>query len=202
MVQGLLFEGSMLADDPTTNRAKWILVWGYASDLSPVEEAFAWESSNIVLHDPTEVMKRMDHFGEQRGEGSVEEAAAEMLLQEELAEEAMDRGYQPDSDGGEDSDSMYGPHSPRHAAHCSPLRCCHRSSISWADQCPSEGKDQHEPEDVVDASCDATEESEGEEQSIPLASPQDEHEPAEGSAVSGQESLDVTSTRGDLPGDK
>ena len=52
------------------------------------------------------------------------------------------------------------------------------------------------PEGAEDASRKATEESEGEEQSTPLASLQDEHEPAEGSAVSGQESPDMTSTRG------
>ena len=53
----------------------------------------------------------------------------------------------------------------------------------------------------MDASHKATEESEGEEQATPLASLQDENEPTEGSTVSGQESLDVISTRGDQPGD-
>ena len=43
------------------------------------------------------------------------------------------------------------------------------------------------PEGAKDASHEATEESEGEEQSTPLASPQDEHEPTEGSTVLGQE---------------
>ena len=41
MVQGLLFEGSVLANDLTTNGTKWIPVLGSASDLSPVEEASA-----------------------------------------------------------------------------------------------------------------------------------------------------------------
>ena len=68
-------------------------------------------------HDPAEVTQRMDHFGEQRGEGSVEEATAEMLLKEELVEEAMDLDYQPGSDGEEDSDSTDGPHSPGHTGH-------------------------------------------------------------------------------------
>ena len=57
------------------------------------------------------------------------------------------------------------------------------------------------PEDAVDASHEATEESEGEEQSTPLASLQDEHEPTEGSAVSEQESLDATSAGGNPPSD-
>ena len=53
----------------------------------------------------------------------------------------------------------------------------------------------------MDASHEATDESEGEEQSTLLASPQDEHEPTEGSAVSGQESPDMTPARGDPPSD-
>ena len=53
----------------------------------------------------------------------------------------------------------------------------------------------------MDASHKATEESEGEEQATLLASPQEENEPMEGSTVSGQESPDVTSTRGDQTGD-
>ena len=57
------------------------------------------------------------------------------------------------------------------------------------------------PEGAKNTSCEATEDSEGEEQSTPLASPQNEHEPTEGSTVSGQESLDMTSTRSDLPSD-
>ena len=52
-----------------------------------------------MLHDPTEVMWRVDHFGEQRGEGGMEEDAAETLCNEELKEKAMDLGYQPGSDG-------------------------------------------------------------------------------------------------------
>ena len=116
-----------------------------------------------------------------------------------LKEEHM--GYQPGSNGGEDSDSMDGPHSPGHAEHHPSSRCCHQSSVSWMDQCPSKGKDQHMPEDATDTSCKATEESEGEEQSTPLTSLEDEHELMEGSTVSGQESLDVTSTRGDSPSD-
>ena len=132
MVQGLLFEGSMLAYDPSTNRAEWIPVQGSASDLSLAEEASAWELSNIMPHDPAEVMWRIDYFGEQRNEGSTEETAAETLLKGELVEEAMELGYQPDSDGEEDSDSTDNPHSPRHAMQHS-SRHHHQSSVSWVD---------------------------------------------------------------------
>ena len=135
------------------------------------------------------------------GEGGVEEDAAETLHKEELVEEAMDLGYQPCSKGEEDSNSTDSPHSPRHAPYHSSLRHHCQGSISWVDQCPSKGKDQHVPKGAKDASHEATEESEGEEQSASLASLQDEHEPVEGSAVLGQESPDVTSASGDLPGD-
>ena len=147
-------------------------------------------------------MWRMDHSVEQRGEGGVEEEIAETLRKVKLMEEAIDLGHQPGSDGEEDSDSSNSPHSPGHALHCTiPLRCHHQGSLSWVDWCPSKGEDQHMPEGAEDASHEATEESEGEEQSTPLACPQDEHEPVEGSTVLGQESPDMTSARGDLPGD-
>ena len=152
-------------------------------------------------HEPTEVTWRMDHFGEQRGEGSMEEDAAETLHKEELVEEAMDLGYQPGFDGEEDSNSTDSPHSTRHAMDHSSLRCHCWGNVSLVDQCPSKGKDQHMPEGAEDTSHEATEESEGEEQSTLLTSPQDEHEPMEGSTVSGQESPDATSTRGDPPRD-
>ena len=83
----------MLAYDPATNGAEWIHMQGSASNLSWAEEASTWELSNIVLHNPTEVMWRMDCFGEQRDEGGVEEDAYEILHKEELTEEAMDLGY-------------------------------------------------------------------------------------------------------------
>ena len=69
-----------------------------------------------MLHDPTEVTQRMDHFGEQRGEDGMEEDAAETLHKEELAEEAMDLSYQPGSYGEEDSNNTDSPHSPEHAS--------------------------------------------------------------------------------------
>ena len=84
--------GSVLVYSPATNRAKSIPLQGSASNLSPVEEASAWELSNIMPHDPAEVMQRMHPFGKQRGEGGTEEASAETLLEGELVEEAMELG--------------------------------------------------------------------------------------------------------------
>ena len=93
---------------------------GSASNLSQMEEASTQELSNIVPHDSPEVMWKMDHFGEQRGEGSTEEATAETLPEGELAEEAMELGYQPGSEGEVDSNSTDSPHSPGHAMQYSP----------------------------------------------------------------------------------
>ena len=115
----------------------------------------------------------MDCFGEQRGEGGTEEV--------------MELGYQPGSEGEVDSNSTDGPHSPWHAAQCSPLRCSCWSSVSWVDQCPSKSKDQHVPGGAGYASHETTEESEGKEQPTQPASLQDEDDPTEGSAISGQE---------------
>ena len=95
MAQGLLFEGSVLAYDPTTNGAQWIPMQGSASNLSLVEEDPAQELSNIVLHDPSEVPQRMDHFGEQKGESGTQKA--------------MEMGYQPSSEGDAGSNSSDGP---------------------------------------------------------------------------------------------
>ena len=136
-------------------------------------------------HDPSEVLQRMDCF-DGLGESSMQEA--------------MELCYQPRSEGDADSDSMDGPHSPRHAAQCS-LRCHHWSSNSWADQCPSDSDDQHVPGSAGDNSSETTDESEGEEQSSQSASLQDEDDPMEGSAISRQESLGATSVGGDPPSD-
>ena len=54
VAQELLFKGSMLAYDPTSNEAEWIPVQGTASDLSEAEEASARELSNMVPHDTVE----------------------------------------------------------------------------------------------------------------------------------------------------
>ena len=95
----------------------------------------------------------------------------------------------PHEEGAMDSDSMDSSPSPKHAPHHSSSRRRRQGSISWADQC------------TENASCEATEESEGEGQSTSLLPPQDEQDPVEGTTVSRQESSDTTSDMGDLPGD-
>ena len=183
---GPTVQGNMLAYDPATNGDKWIPMQGSAGNLSPAEEASMRELSNIVPHDPSEVLQRMDCFGEQRGESGMQEA--------------MELGYQPGSEGDAGSDSSDGPHSPRHTAQHSSLRCRHQSSVSWVDQCPSES-DHHVPGGAGDASCKTTNKSEGEEQPSQPDSPRDGDDPAEGSALSRQESLGATSVGGNPPGD-
>ena len=113
----------------------------------------------------------------------------------------MELGYQPGSKGEADSNSMDSQHSPGHAMQCSSSRCCHQSSVNWADQCPSECEDQHVPGGAGDASHKMTEESGGEEQPTQPASLQDEDGLVEGSSHSGQESPDATFIGGDLPSD-
>ena len=136
-------------------------------------------------HDPSEVLQRMDHFGEQRGESSMQEA--------------MELGYQPSSERDVGSDSLDSPHSLRHTAQCS-LRCHRWSSISWVDQCPSDSKDQHMPGGAGYTSCKTTDERGGEEQPTqPASSLQDEDDPTEGSAFSRQESLGATSVGDNSP---
>ena len=183
MVQGLLFEGSVLAYDPTANGVKWILVRGSASNLSPAEEASAWELSNIMLHDPTKVTWRMDCFREQRGEGSVEEAAAKTILKGELAEEAMELGYQPGSNRKRTVTAQT-VHIPLDTPCNTPPRDAATRAVSAGHWCLSKSEDQHMPGGPRDTSL-----------------PTDEDEPVEGSAHSGQESPDATSIRGIPPGE-
>ena len=77
---GLLFQGTMLANNPASNEAKWIPVRGTASDLSQAEEASTRELSNMVPHDTIEGAQRLNRVGEQRnesGNGGVEGSDAE-----------------------------------------------------------------------------------------------------------------------------
>ena len=87
----------MLAYDPATNGAEWVPVQGTASNLSPVEEASAWELSNIVIQDPPEDAPRMDHFREHR-EGYNAEAPTDTFHMDAALhkEESMEQAPQSD----------------------------------------------------------------------------------------------------------
>ena len=97
MARGLLFEGNVLAYDPTSNEAKWVPMQGMAEDLSQAEEASARELSNMVPLDSTKEAQRLDWFWELRsesgGESGMEECSAEAPCKEH-----MDQGYEGDSD--------------------------------------------------------------------------------------------------------
>ena len=49
--RALVFEGSALAYNPTTNQAEWVSMRGTVADLSPTEERSALALCNLVLHD-------------------------------------------------------------------------------------------------------------------------------------------------------
>ena len=62
----MLFEGHLLAYDPTYNVAEWVLVRGMAGDLSPANSAR--ELSNITLLDVPDDVPWMERFGERHAE--------------------------------------------------------------------------------------------------------------------------------------
>ena len=75
--RGLVFEGSVLAYDPTTNQAEWIPVRVMAPDLSLAEERSALALCNLVLRDEDEAEEMMDKFGERRDMGGAAGGGAE-----------------------------------------------------------------------------------------------------------------------------
>ena len=181
VARGLLFEGSMLAYDPTSKEAEWIPVWGMAGDLSQPEEASTRELSNMVPHDSTEGVQRLDRFGEQRSENGkegVEGSDAKESTTEASCEECMDQGYKGSSDEDEGDSTLDGSHSSTSSqGSVRSLQCyisgCHTGSISWADQCLSEDEGDHVLGDEEDTSCRTTEENDGEQPPTPPASLQD-----------------------------
>ena len=60
MARGLLFEGNVLAYDPTSKEAEWVPMQDTAEDLSQAEEASARELSNMVPLDSAEEVQRLD----------------------------------------------------------------------------------------------------------------------------------------------
>ena len=109
MVQGLLFEGSILAYNLATNGSDWISVRGTINDLSPTEDASAQELSNITIPDSPKDAPQIDHFGEHWQE-HVAEAPAEAFSAgivshegEEVMEELPPDGENISSDSSEES---------------------------------------------------------------------------------------------------
>ena len=129
MAQGLLFEGSGLTYDPATNGAEWILVRGTVNDLSPVEDASAWELSNITIPDSPEDIPQIDCFGEHQQEHIVEASAEAfhvcIVLRkgEEVIEQLPPDGENVSSDSSKESDSDEGT-----------SKCCCSDSTSQAEE--------------------------------------------------------------------
>ena len=185
IVQGLLFEGSVLIYDPTTNRAELVPMWEIASDLFPVEEASARVLSNIVIQDPLEDAPRMDCFGECREEHSAEAPmipSTWVLLSVRRSQWNRNPSLTSERRAAKAQESDSSESTP---CHYSLRHCCCPDSISWADEDQEEGKEQ--------------EETEGEEQLTPPASPQGE--PVEELPILEQESLGRVPCQGDMPGD-
>ena len=60
----MLFEGHLLAYNPTYNVAEWVTVRGTVADLSPAEDSLAQELSNITLLEVPDDVPRMEQFSE------------------------------------------------------------------------------------------------------------------------------------------
>ena len=143
----MIFEGHVLAYNPSTNEAEWILVHSTTSNLSHVEEVSALVLCNLVLHIPDEGAIRLDRFGEHRDlEGGVGEASSvEVPHKEGLGEELMceDELEDTDDEDADDEDmddvSMSSSASSQESQCpncCYSDRCCH--PCSWAEHCKSE----------------------------------------------------------------
>ena len=75
--RALVFEGSALAYEPTTNQAEWVPMRGTVVGLSPAEERSALALCNLVPCDEEEAEERMDRFGERRDVGDAVGGGAE-----------------------------------------------------------------------------------------------------------------------------
>ena len=75
--RALVFEGSSIVCDPTTNQAEWVPVRGMVVDLSPAEERSALTLCNLVPCDEEEPEESMDRFGERRDAGNAVGGSAE-----------------------------------------------------------------------------------------------------------------------------
>ena len=194
---GLLFEGSVLTYDPTTNGAEWVPMQGTTSNLSSVEEASTQELSNIVIQDPPEDAPRIDSFRECREKHSAEAPTDTFCMDAALhEEESMEQAAQSDL-GDEGSESSKESDSSESTPHHYSLRCHHPNSISWADEDQEEGKEQEETEWEEQPTLPAS--SQGEPMEEPMGEPTEE--PVEELPTLEHESLGLVPTIGDMPRD-
>ena len=127
---GLLFKGSMLPMTVPPMGLSGSSCRGTTGNLSPVEEAFRWELSNIVIQDPLEDAPRMDHFRKCREEGSAEAPADTFCMDAALCEqELLEQACQSDLGGEGSKCSKESDSSESTPCHYSP-RHHHSNSVS------------------------------------------------------------------------
>ena len=143
----MIFEGHVLAYNPSTNEAGWIPVCSTTSDLSGVEGVSTLALCNLVLCIPDEGASRLDQFGEHRdAEGGVGEASpTEVPREEGLGEESMheDEPEDADDEDVDDEDTDNASASSSASSQESQHSTCHYSDRhchprSWAEHWKSE----------------------------------------------------------------
>ena len=97
MVQALIFEGSILAYNPTRDEGEWVPTRGVANDLSWVEERTAVTLANFVPHAPQE----MDHIMELETNhllGWTDDSSSEEEDKQTQEEDVKPEGDKPEGD--------------------------------------------------------------------------------------------------------
>ena len=145
----MIFEGHVLAYNPSTNKAEWIPVCGTTSDLSCTDVVSTLTLCNLVLCIPDEAASRLDQFGEHRDvEGVGEASLTEVTQKEGLGEELMceDEPEDADDEDVDDKDtdntitsSSASSQESQHSTHCYYDRHCHPHSL--AECCESEDRE-------------------------------------------------------------
>ena len=96
MVRVLIYEGSVLAYNPTRDKMEWVPACGVANDLSWAEDRMAIAMANFVPHGPQEV----DHIAEL---GTCRLLAwTDSSSEEEEGEQMQEEGDEPEEDEGKE----------------------------------------------------------------------------------------------------
>ena len=96
MVRALIYEGSVLAYNPTRNKMEWVPTCGVTNDLSWAEERMAITMANFVPHGPQEA----DHIEELRTCHLL--AWTDSSSEEEEGKQMQEEGDEPEEDEGEE----------------------------------------------------------------------------------------------------
>ena len=96
MVRALIYEGSILAYNPTRDEVEWVPARGVTNDLSWAEERMAVMMANFVPHTPQEA----DHITELRMHCLL--AWTDSSEEEEEGKQMQEEGDEPEEDEGEE----------------------------------------------------------------------------------------------------